>query len=352
MDVTLAPDLLDPARLPDGFADADALEAFMTRPSRALVDDLATVEGDILVLGIAGKMGPTLARLARNAAPQKRIVGVARFSEPGIREGLERHGIETIAADLLDRDRIAALPRCPNVIFMAARKFGSAGAESLTWAMNTHVPALVAEVFRESRIVAFSSGNVYPLTDVTRQGPTELSRAAPVGEYAQSCLGRERMFGHFSERYGTQGRLIRLNYAIDMRYGVLFDIATKVRDGVPIGLATGHVNVIWQGDANAQVLRSFLHCTAPTSPLNVSGPETLSVRVLATELGRRLGMAPVFEREEAPTALLTNTAEATRLFGYPLVPVARMLDWVADWVGRGGEGLGKPTKFEVRDGVF
>ncbi len=344
----------DPAdALPSGFADVDQLDDFLSRPSAALVADMARLDGDIIILGVGGKMGPTLARLARNAAPGKRIIGVARFSEPELRERLEGWGIETIAADLLDRAQVEALPKTKNVIFMAGRKFGSSGNQALTWAMNVHSPAIVAEAFRESRIVAFSTGNIYPLIDVAHQGALETTPPGPRGEYAQSCLGRERLFEYFSGLHGTPGRLFRLNYAIDLRYGVLFDLASRVKAGTAIDLSLmGHVNVIWQGDANAQALRSLLHCTTPTSPLNISGPETLSVRWLVQELAARLGVQPNLVGDEAPSAWLTNTAEAARLFGYPSVPVSVMLDWVADWVARDGLSFNKPTKYEVRDGGF
>jgi len=221
------------AALPPRFESVEALEAFLARPDAALVADLAKVAGDLMILGVAGKMGPTLARLAKNAMPGRRVVGVARFSDAAVRERLEAWGVETIACDLLDRTAIDALPDAPNVVFAAGHKFGASGNTPLTWAMNTWVPTLVAERYKASRIVAFSSGNVYPLTRIGAPAPTEASRVGPIGDYAQSCLGRERMFEYFSARYGTPGRIVRLNYAIDMRYGVLYDIASKVRRGEP-----------------------------------------------------------------------------------------------------------------------
>ncbi len=344
--------LLEHATLPARIDSVEALDALLSRPTEALVRDLGATPGDLMILGVGGKMGPTLARLARNAAPDKRIFAVARFSTPGLRDELQRAGIETIAADLLDREALHKLPQALNVIFMAGYKFGANDYPALTWAMNVHVPALVAEHFNRSRIVAFSTGCVYPFVPVTQGGATETTPPDPPGEYAMTCVGRERMFQHFSALHGTPGRLFRLNYAIDLRYGVLFDIARKVRDGVTLDLTMGHVNVIWQGDAAAQALRCLRHCTSPTTPLNVSGPETLSVRWLAAEFGRRLDRTPVLTGTEASECWLTNTAEAARLFGYPLVPLAAMLDWVADWVAQDRPSLGKPTKFEVRSGVY
>jgi nucleoside-diphosphate-sugar epimerase len=344
--------LLDPAALPPGFASPGELDAFLARPSQALIDELAEVPGDIMVLGAGGKMGPTLAQLARNAAPGRRIIAVARFSDPAVRRALDISGIETIGCDLMERAAVGRLPQPANILFMAGRKFGASSNQALTWAMNVYLPAIVADTFRSSRIVAFSTGNVYPLTPAAGPAPTEATPPHPIGEYAQSCLGRERMFEHFSRTYGTPGRLFRLNYAIDMRYGVLYDLASKIKAAQPVDVTMGYVNVIWQGDANAQALRCLKHCTAPPTPLNVSGSETLSVRRLAEELGRRLGLDPIIIGSEARTALLTNNAEAAGLFGRPLIPLGTMLDWVADWVGRAMPAYDKPTKFEVRNGVF
>jgi nucleoside-diphosphate-sugar epimerase len=278
---------------------------------------------------------------------------VARFSNPVARSALEQAGIETIQCDLLDRRAVEALPRLDNVVFMAAMKFGASGDPALTWAMNVHVPAIVAETFATARIVAFSTGCVYPFVPVDGAGAAEETPPIPPpGDYANSCAGRERMFQHFSARLGTPGRIVRLNYAIDMRYGVLHDIAAKVRDGKPIDLAMGHVNVIWQGDANAVALRCLAHTTRPTAPINVTGPETISVRWLAEEFGRRFGRAPALCGTEATSGWLSNAARMVAEFGSPRVSLPRMIDWTADWLSRGMTSLGKPTHYEVRDGRF
>ena len=340
------------ATLPDCFASVDDLEAFLSRPDPDLCADLAAADGDILILGVGGKMGPTLARLARNAVPQRRVIGVARFNEPGLQESLRAAGVETIATDLLSIGALQRLPRTRNVILMTGRKFGAGGSEPLTWALNAHLPGMVAETFRESRIVAFSTGCVYPFVDAAGPGANESTPLGPPGEYANSCVGRERILEYLSRQWGTPGRLFRLNYAIDLRYGVLTDLALRVRDGDPIDVTMGYVNVIWQGDANARALRCLAHCTVPTSPINVSGPETVSIRALAQELATRLGRPARIVSNEAPTAWLTDTTAADKLFGPPSVPLAKMIDWTADWVARGLPTLDKPTRFEVRDGVY
>jgi nucleoside-diphosphate-sugar epimerase len=344
--------LLTRDTLPKTIPDIAALDDLLCRPSQELIDDVRKVDGDVMVLGVGGKMGPTLAGLAKAALPDRRIIGVARFSEPGVEEWLQARSIETVNCDLLDQAAIRRLPQIPNIIFMAGRKFGAEGNLALTWAMNSHVPALVAQAFPHSRIVAFSTGCVYPFVPVDGKGSDEGMPPDPPGEYAQSCVGRERMFEYFSRQFKTPGRLFRLNYAIDMRYGVLHDIATKVLKGTPIDVSLGHVNFIWQGDASAQALRCLAHCDTPTSPINVSGHEILAVRDLAAQFGKLLGKAPVIVGKEEPTAWLTNTSQAVKLFGLPVVDTAQLIAWTADWVSRSMPSLGKPTKYEVRDGRY
>ena len=332
------------------------LEEVLSRPGPEDIAAMAELDGGLLILGAGGKMGPSLAKLARRAADatgkKQRVVAVARFSDERIRAELEAAGVETIACDLLEPGSLAALPEAANIIFMAARKFGTTGSEYLTWAMNTFLPGLVAERYRDSRIVAFSTGNVYGMRPVVWGGATELSAVAPQGEYAQSALGRERMFEYGSSRWRTKVALLRLNYAVDLRYGVLVDVALAVFRGQPIDLRMGMVNTIWQGDANSMCLRSLAQCESPPLVLNITGPETISVREAARQFGHRFGKEPVFWGEESPTALLANAARAHGLFGYPKVTTGDLMDWVANWIARGGQLLDKPTHFQTRDGQF
>lgn len=343
--------------LPRGFASVEALESTMTAPSPALCSELGSLDGDLIVLGVGGKMGPTLARMAKRAAPHKRVLGVARFTDPAVAQQLREVGVEPISCDLLDRNAIARLPGpsegVKNVVFMAGHKFGASGNPAFTWAMNVAVPWMVAEHYRDCRIVAFSTACVYPFMPTSGPGATEDEPAIPPpGDYAASCVGRERMFEHGSHRWGTPGRLVRLSYAIDMRYGVLRDVADSVLHQRPIDLTMGWADVIWQGDANEQALRLLAHCTSPTTPINITGPSHTSIRWLAREFGKRLGREPILTGTEAPTAWLVDTSASQRLFGAPSVPLETLIDWVADWVARGGESLGKPTHFESRDGKY
>ncbi|MFI7633619.1 NAD-dependent epimerase/dehydratase family protein [Nonomuraea sp. NPDC049400] len=329
------------------------LEERLARPSAGLVDDLAGLDGDILILGAGGKLGPSLVRLALNATQgSRRIIAVSRFSEPGLAEALAKDGATVVSADVADERALRDLPDAPNVVFLVGAKFGTQGREHATWFTNAYLPGRVADRFRDSRIAALSTGNVYPLVPVTSGGSTEDSPAGPVGDYAMSCLGRERVLTHFAETYGTPMSLIRLNYAVELRYGVLVDLAQKVLAGEPVDLSTGQVNVVWQGYANEVTLRSLALAATPPYVLNVTGPELLSVRQIALALGAALGKEPVFTGEEAPTALLSNAGRCHRLFGYPDLTPAELIEHTARWVADGGPLLGKPTKFERRDGRF
>jgi nucleoside-diphosphate-sugar epimerase len=344
------------AALPRLIRDAEHLDQLLSDPPDYVIDTMRNIEGDVLVLGVAGKMGPTLAAMAKRASTcagvDRRVIGVARFSDPSLQRGLEAAGVETVRCDLLNEEEIERLPDAANVVFMAGRKFGSTGLESLTWAMNTHVPALVARRFRNSRIAAFSTGNVYGLSAVGGGGSRETDPPRPVGEYAMSCLGRERMFEHFSSTFDTRVAILRLNYATEMRYGVIADLARRIAAGQTIDLTMGYFNAIWQGDANALALAALRHAASPPLILNIAGPDELSVRSVSTDLASRLQCSVTFTGTEAGDALVSNGARSAAMFGPPRVSVAQVIGWTADWVGRGGASLDKPTHFESRDGSF
>jgi len=343
-------------RRPERIDSEEQLDELLTLPSPPLIEMTGRLQGNIIILGIGGKMGVTLgilaARAIREAGFAARVVGVSRFSDPAAREKLNAAGIETVACDLLDQQAVAKLPRIENVIYMAGRKFGTGGAEPLTWAMNAAVPTNIVQHFRESRIVAFSTGCVYPLVSPACGGCTEETDPAPMGEYAQSCLARERVFQHYSFANATPVCLFRLNYAIDLRYGVLHDIARKVWRDEPVNVASGHFNCIWQGDANTMALRCLEQCASPAAILNVTGPQTLSTREVAMAFGTIMGRTPRFAGAESDTAYLSNPARAMRLFGGTSVSSDRMIAWNAHWVMAGGRSLDKPTHFEVTDGAF
>jgi nucleoside-diphosphate-sugar epimerase len=342
--------------MPASIRDVAHLEELLSEPSDAAVEAMRRANGDVIVLGVAGKMGPTLARMARramDAAGQRhRVIGVSRFSSPDQQRSLEASGVETIRCDLLDESAIARLPDAPHVVFMAGRKFGSTGNEPLTWAMNAHLPALVCARYRSSRLVVFSTGNVYGLTPHGRAGSREDDPPAPVGEYAMSCLARERIVQYFSDTAGVPVAILRLNYATEMRYGVLVDLAGRVSRREPVDVTMGYFNTIWQGDANAMALAALTHASSPASIINVAGPEEVSVRSAATQLARLLDTDVTFTGREAEDALLSNGSHGWALLGRPRVDVERLMAWTADWTRRGGDHLGKPTHFESRAGRF
>jgi nucleoside-diphosphate-sugar epimerase len=329
----------------------------LLEPSVELIEDVKALEGNVIILGIGGKMGPDLGRLLRKAfdaagLSQKKVIGISRFSDTDVRNELEAAGVETISADLLNDEELSKLPMAANVIYMAGNKFGTTGKESFTWAMNTYLPGRVAEKYKASKIVVFSSGNIYPFLSPGSGGATEKVNAEPVGEYAQSCLGRERIFQYHSLKNKTPVLIYRLNYANDVTYGVLVEIARAVWEGKEIDLSTGNVNVIWQGDANEYAIRSLLHCGSPAKILNIAGPETVSVKWLAEELAELYGKKALFRGEPESSALLNNAAESFELFGYPKVSLKKMIRLVGQWVEAGGKLLNKPTHFQERKGKF
>ncbi len=336
--------------------DDEELEEYLSRPSPPVIDSLRRSPGDVIVLGAGGKMGPSLTSMLRRAANEigdgRDIIAVSRFSSDAAASRLENAGVRVVRADLGDRDAVARLPDAPNAIYMAGQKFGTRDLPSLTWAQNTLVPAMVAERFAGSRIVAFSTGNVYPLSPVDGPASRETDALTPIGEYANSCVGRERVLEHVSRTTGARVALVRLNYAVDLRYGVLVDIAHRLIAGDAVPLGMGYVNVIWQGDANAQAIRCLALAASPPFVVNVTGPEQLSVRDAATRLADLLGVTPRFDGTEAADALLSDTTRAQSVFGAPTVATDTLIEWVASWVGGGGTRLGKATKFEVRDGRY
>ncbi|RZK85330.1 MAG: NAD(P)-dependent oxidoreductase [Pedobacter sp.] len=336
--------------------DLKVLEERYTRPSEALIADVKKIKGDIVLLGIGGKMGPSMAKLLvdalREAGMSNRVIGVSRFSNQQAKEELSAVGIAVIACDLLNDQELFALPDAPNVIYLAGNKFGTTGKENFTWAMNAYLPGRVAEKYKNSKIVVFSSGNVLPFVPVTSGGVSEEVTPEPIGEYAQSCLGRERIFEYFAHKNQTPTLIYRLNYAVDFRYGVVMEVAKSVLEGRAIDLSTENVNVIWQGDANEIAIRSLLHCSTPAKILNVTGPEILSIRWIAQQFANIFGIQPQFINEPAGTALLNNASECHRIFGYPKVTIREIMDITATWLSNGGDEFGKATHFQERGGKF
>jgi len=341
---------------PASIDSVDTLEELLSRPTPDVVAMMERLEGDIIFLGAGGKMGPTMARMARRATDEagvaRRVIAASRFSNAAAEAELQGRGVETIRCDMLDPAQVAKLPQAPNVVYMTGMKFGATGQEAMTWAMNTWLPSLVCQHYADSRIAAFSTGNVYGLTPLSLGGSIETDTLRPVGEYAISALGRERIFEYFSQANEIQTSLIRLNYAIEMRYGVLVDVAMQVWNDRPVDVSMGSLNAIWQGDANAMSLLTLEHASSPAWVVNVAGPEQISVRRAAETFGRLMGKSVRIEGEEGPDALLSNGQRGHLLFGYPTVSLSQMLSWIADWVMRGGESLNKPTHFENRKGDF
>jgi nucleoside-diphosphate-sugar epimerase len=328
------------------------LEDILSEPTEATKKVVAGLTGEIVVLGAGGKMGPTLAMMLRKASADKKIYAVSRFSDKTVKNRIEKAHIQTIEADLLDESDYHKLPEVENVFYLAGMKFGSTGNQPLTWAMNSYMPALVARHYKDSRIVAYSTGNVYPLAETTGRGATEQTVPEPIGEYAQSCLGRERMFEYFSQLYGTPVTLIRLNYANEPRYGIIVDLTSKILNNEPIDLTMGAVNLIWQRDANDYIIQAITLAKSPPAVLNVTGPETIPVRRLAEQIGNALGKKPKFVSQEAASALLSDASYCHNTFGPPQTKLEQMVSITAEWVAAGKKTLNKPTKYEIRNGKF
>lgn len=342
--------------LPERVDDVEQLDELLSRPSPKAVATLRDTPGDLMILGAGGKMGPTLARMAVRAGAEvdgrRRVLAVSRFSDASLQDRLQEWGVETVSGDLLDRTVLTDLPDAPLIVFMAGMKFGATGNEPLTWAMNTHLPALVCERFPRSRVVVLSTGNVYGLVDHRSGGSREADPPHPAGEYAMSCLGRERIVQYLSAQNGIRSAIVRLNYSVELRYGVLVDLAQQIHSGRPIDLAMSYVNVVWQGDACASILCTLGECEVPPRIVNIAGPHVLRVREICEQLAARMDCTVRFTGEETDSALLNDGSAARTRHGEATVPVERILDWTADWVVRGGTTYGKPTHFEVRDGRF
>ena len=341
---------------PEKIESETQLDELLTRPRRELIEFMPFLNNPLVILGAGGKMGPTLCVLCRRAAEEAgidlEVIAVSRFSKRGVQSWLEERGVRTHACDLLHRESLDALPDAGNIIYLVGFKFGTTENPSMAWAMNTLVPAYVAERYRHSRIAALSSGNVYPMVPVDSRGATETAILTPVGEYANACIGRERILDYHARTNSTPVVLIRLSYAVDLRYGVLLDIAQKVFTGKPVDVTTGHLNCIWQGDANEFILRSLPLANSPATVFNLTGPSELSVAGLAMQFGDIMGRTPRIVGTESDTALLSNPSRAFAILGKPPTSVDTMVRWVADWVMQGGSTLNLPTHFEVRDGSY
>ena len=338
--------------LPETITTTEQLDDILSRPSEQLVDFMKTLDGDLMIVGAGGKIGPTLARMAKRAVDKAGVTKTVYAIDIAELPALAHIGITTIPCDMLDPAAVADLPRAKNVVYMVGRKFGSTGSESLTWAINVMAAHNAARHLQDARIAAFSTGCVYPVVHVMSGGATEETAPAPIGEYAMSCLGRERMFDFAADKGCAEVVHIRLNYSVELRYGVLYDIAAKVWNSEPVDVTTGYANVIWQGDAANQVLQSFRCATNPASVLNITGPETFAIRQVAEQFGRLFGKTPVFSGEENGYGYLSNAAKANTLFGNPDVPLGAIINWTADWIRAGGASLDKPTHFETQDGKY
>lgn len=342
--------------LPDRIESEDQLDEIMTRPRPCLIEFVKNLQSPLVILGAAGKMGPSLAVLVRRAAEaaghKLEMVAVSRFSSKDAKSWFETRGIRTLSCDLLERESLALLPDSANVIYLVGLKFGTAQNPALTWAANTLVPSNVSERFRQARIVALSTGNVYPLTPISKSGSVETDLLTPLGEYANAAVARERLFEFYSRKNATPVAVLRLNYAVDLRYGVLLEIAQKVWANQPVDVTMGYLNCLWQGDANEMIVRSLPLAASPTAAFNLTGSQILSVRDLAHRFGKLMQRAVTMTGSEAETALLSNPSRLFGILGEPATPLETMLRWVAHWVMKSGRTLGKPTRFEVRDGKF